>query len=147
MSQLDFIQDVIYNLKHEYGSFATFRKLAPVGYDPKTGEQSFTETSFSISKIIPLPTEERQKWWRQLGVQQVGNIDYADVEFLVDSRDIPSGFTLEPNLQMIFNGKLFVLKTAENYTHAFRIIATAVFERPKSITMKVSDELGLEDGV
>lgn len=147
MNQLEFIRDVIYNLKHEYGSFAMFRKLVPVAFDPKTGQQSFTEYNFNISRIIPLPVEERQRWWRQLGVLKVGNIEYGDEEFLIDSRDVPSGFTIEAGMQMFFNSRRFQIKTVENYTHAFRVVGTVVTNTQKTITMNVADELGLEGSV
>lgn len=146
MNDLVFIKDNIYHLKHEYGSAAVFVKRIVGSLNFETGQQSSTEDRFNIPKVIPLPVEERQKWWRSLGVQKVGNVDYGSEEFLVDSGDIPAGKSIEQGMELQFNGRIFEIKTAENYNYAFRVIATAIFNKTKTVSISVGDTVGLVDG-
>lgn len=146
MNDLIFIKDNIYHLKHEYGSPAVFIKRIIGTVNFATGKQTSTSDSFNIGKIIPLPIEERQKWWRSLGLQKVGNVDYGDEEFLVDIGDVPSGKSLETGMEMQFNGRQLEIKTAENYTYAFRIVATQIFNKTRTLEIAVGDSIALTDG-
>ena len=87
MSDLIFIKDVIYGLKMEYGSSATFAKNA-LTINLDTGVKSGTTTTKYVDRVIPLPLDRRNAFLKSVGVHKETLVNLNDQQFLIDRDDL-----------------------------------------------------------
>lgn len=115
MSYRDFIKDVIYGLKVEYGSPAGLEQKSIVSLDLDTGGKSEFVTSKYIDKVIPLPLFRRNEFLKAVGIHQNEAIITADdKQFLLDVDDL-GAFVVTPEITTLND---MVVKRIENYEYA-----------------------------
>jgi hypothetical protein len=94
----DFIKDVIYNLKMEYGEEAVVHKTSKA-MNLNTGIISSTTTDLKVSKAIPLPINIRAFFARAVGISKMAYLEPGQREILIDLVDFPNGIEIHDQVQ------------------------------------------------
>lgn len=82
------VSDTIYQLKHQEGKPATFKKVGALSTDVVTGVESKEETEIIIRKAIKLENYFRQALIKILGGEKAGYQQTGDFEILIDKKDL-----------------------------------------------------------
>lgn len=130
MSDLDFIADVIYDLKHEYGETIIVGSKT-TNFDAKTGNQNATITEFTIKRAIPLPWNVRQFFARFREGRKEGFLNVGERQILIDIADIPKGATVPTiNGYIKYNGTYSDIVSVESYEYAIILAVKSVAGMP-----------------
>jgi hypothetical protein len=122
MSDLEFIKDVIYGLKQEYGEPATVRRESRT-VNPDTGAVTKTNVDFGISLAIPLPLNLRAAFMKTVGISRMGYLEPGQREVLIDKDDIPTGNKIEPHDRIIFKERIEEIIKTDDYEFAMILVA------------------------
>lgn len=115
---IQFIKDVIYHLKRDYGSPVTFG-TETISVNLATGVKTLTKSEFSIRNVIVLPETFSQKFRLLLANSnrnEAGLVKSGEVQIVVDKSDLPIGKTIAPDTYAIMrNQKYIVHGSPEDY--------------------------------
>lgn len=117
MSDKDFIKDVIYGLKIEYGEPVTFRKETNV-VNLDTGNKTTTVDQFIINKAIPLPINLRASFLKTIGISKLSYLEPGQREILIDKSDIPATKEIKLHNRVIINGATEEIVKFDDYDFA-----------------------------
>lgn len=88
MNDLDFIADVIYGLKLEYGKTLTFKDETRQ-IDALTGAVTSTpQADIIVPLAIPLPINMRAAFLKAVGINRMGYLEPGEREILIDNTDL-----------------------------------------------------------
>lgn len=125
MSDLDFIADVIYGLKNEYGLPMTFgRKTSSVNL--QTGVKVDTIDSFPIALAIPLAENIREQFVKSISGRREAFLQTGQRQILVDTSDIPVGKSIDPEGFVDYDGGRAEINKVENYKYGLIVTVTQV---------------------
>ncbi len=121
MNDLEFIKDVIYGLKQEYGQLAEIRKETRV-VNPDTGVVTPTYESISIPLVIPLPINLRAAFMKTVGISRMGYLEPGQREVLIDKDDMPAGKIIEIHDRILFGTKEEEIIKTDDYEYAMILV-------------------------
>lgn len=117
---MDFVKDVIYGLKMEYGSPATFTKKSET-VNLETGVKGGATTSKYVDRVIALPLDRRNAFLKSVGIHSKELLmNQNQQQFLVDRSDLGAFQVKEEDK---INGK--IIKLVEEFDDA--LIVTCQF--------------------
>jgi hypothetical protein len=122
MSDLDFIKDVIYGLKQEYGQQATIRHETRT-VNPDTGASTSTNVDFGIPLAIPLPLNLRAAFMKTVGISRMAYLEPGQREVLIDKDDIPADKTIALHDKILFGARVEEITKVDDYEYAMILVA------------------------
>jgi len=126
---IDWIADVIYGLKMEYGQPITFRKKTTSSTNYDTGQVTKTVTSKYIENAVPLPLNLRKAFLKTVGINKVAEVASGEFEILVDKVDL-DGLVPEANDQVQAYGDTTTIIRTEDYSQAYILIVNRIKGMP-----------------
>jgi hypothetical protein len=119
MNSLRYLRSNLYVLKKEYGkSIDLYKKKATVNIE--TGRRTVVRRKASIRRAIVMPSLENTKAYGQ-GFTSKGpgqgpvNIETVDRIVIVDDKDLPNDFDIEPGDYCIINRHRYEIKSVDDY--------------------------------
>lgn len=93
---MSWLADVIYGLKQENGKPKTFFHEVK-SFNPATGANTATTTSFTIQLVIALTLDIRQAFFKAINLQKEAYLKPGEQQFIIDYTDIPAGKSIVLN--------------------------------------------------
>lgn len=93
---MSWMADVVYGLKLEEGRGMTFNRDS-LTMNTQTGLKTGTTSSFYIDKVIPLPLQIRQAFFKAFNGIAEGYLQPGEQQYILDMSDIPTGSTIRNN--------------------------------------------------
>lgn len=121
MSNLQFIADVIYGLKVEYGEPIVVGSHV-FTIEQQTGQKTDNPITFPICMAIPLPENLREAFLKSVGIKKEGMLEAGQRQFLIDKADIPIGMSIVKGGYIQFAGKTADIQKVDDYLHAVTLI-------------------------
>lgn len=126
-NDLIFIKDIIYGLKHEYGTAGVIVRQTE-SFNIKTGQKTFVDVfRVNAGKVIFLPFS-----WRKFiaqkgkgGIQTVGT-----QEILVDKDDLPASIKIKAGDFLNAKGQRIDIGEVDDYEYAFIVKAKSLEGMP-----------------
>ena len=119
-----FIRRAVRMMKREYGNSITVYKLGTVDTDYDTGVKTETHTSVFISRAVVLPVTLTRDVIQTISmisankkIVQGGTFDRGMRKFLIDRTDVSSDWTIEKDDWIVYDGKRYDVKSAEEYEY------------------------------
>lgn len=88
----EFISDVIYGLKHEYGSRLKLMRTTAATADILTGEKTKTKLEITVNKAIRLPNQLSLEFIQKIAGMRGLESLVGTFKILLDRKDVPSNF-------------------------------------------------------
>ena len=156
MNSLEFIANVIYQLKREYGGAVSIQRRTANTLNLETGKKTQTKDAIHVPLAIVLPTRLIRKFDYDLtyiasnkSFTYGGFYDADFREFIFDAKDLPAGFAFNLDDALIYKHVRWELKELSAFEDntAFTIIAKRVKDEPAdAVTEKtLYHELELAD--
>ncbi|MHC4301378.1 MAG: hypothetical protein ACYS7Y_29270 [Planctomycetota bacterium] len=127
-----FIRRCIRQMKKEYGNAITVYALGTVDTDYDTGVKTETHTSVFIRRAVVLPVNLTRDVIQTISmisankkVVQGGTFDPGIRRFIIDRTDVPATWTVKKDDWIVYDGKRYDVKTAEEYEYKTAWLVTA----------------------
>ncbi len=154
-TQARFIKtQVIYPLKRRFGIPATLYRLDSATNNIETGSQIKFYTRTAITRVVPLPQNTLRKFIYDLSFIAAnknftygGFFDWKQRIILVDGKDLPKNFEIDPNDHFEIEGIRHSIKKLEIFEHnnkAWIIALSRVEGEPPVFIFRESVEHTLE---
>lgn len=127
MSQINFIRQVIYNLKRRYGVSVELHQISDSEVDLATGEKTIQQVVYKIRKAILLPRQFEKVDDSILGETRrrfVGLLVSNRRTIIIDMRDYPASYELGANDYVIISDCRYNLNSVEFFDHRLAAILT-----------------------
>lgn len=106
---MDFIDDVVYGLKQDYGKPAQLSNESETT-DLTTGNVTIVSDTFTLRKVIAMQDAFYNVLTQIILQIKQGDDKYQKRQFIVDVRDIPSGKTVKIGTYMVYEGSKYLVK-------------------------------------
>lgn len=143
---MNFIEDVIYGLKVEYGKPITAVNVSKDGINYETGKQDTSESSLMIPLMIELPISLRQAFLKSVGIHKIGYLESGEQEFLIDANDLIDDFEITNESYLLTETRRLKVKSIEKYEGLLIVVAKG-YGQPFVHIISLTDILVLSDGV
>lgn len=130
-SNLNFVGQVVYDLKVEYGEMITVGNHAWT-QDQSTGIKTDTPTTFVIGMAVPMPENLRLAFLKSVGVKKEGVLEKGQRQFLIDKADIPAGQSISRTSFIDYNNKRADVGSVDDYEYALVVTTVAATGNPTS---------------
>jgi len=114
------IRQALYVLKRAFGSTVTLYKLVDAATNYTTGAKTSTSVSTSIPRCIVLPVRLQREVIQavsQISANKTfaygGSFESGTREFVIDARDLASGYVIEQDSWIVYDDKRYDIKNIE----------------------------------
>ncbi len=114
------IRQALYVLKRNYGSTVTLYTLISAATNYTTGVKTVSQTPLVIRRCIVLPVKMQREVAQGIAAISAnkefvygGSFDTGTREFIIDSRDLPAGTSIQQDDWLLYNDRRYELKTIE----------------------------------
>lgn len=114
------IRQALYVLKRNYGSTVTLYTLVSASTDYTTGVKTVSQTPLVIRRCIVLPVKMQREVSQGIAAISAnkefaygGSYDVGTREFVIDSRDLPAGTSIQQDDWLLYNDRRYELKSIE----------------------------------
>jgi hypothetical protein len=119
-----FILRAVRMMKKEYGNPLTVYKLGTVATDYNTGVKTESHNSVFIPRAVALPVTLTRDVIQTISmisankkIVQGGTFDPGTRKFLIDRTDVPADWTIMKDDWIVYDGKRYDVKSAEEYEY------------------------------
>jgi hypothetical protein len=132
MNRLSFIRKVLYRLKRRYGSPVDVVWTLSSTVNRETGLKDLVHNFVRVQRMIVLPALIHREFFYDLtfiasnkNFTYGGHIDTTQRRFIVDSRDLPVDFEINPDKWFVYDGVRYNVKSAERFeeNHGWLVVA------------------------
>ena len=110
-NQLQFIRRVMYRMKRRYGAKIEYYRTGDLTVDETTGIATGSRTKLTLNKVVRLPDVNiRETMPLPRGVTREVRYDRSERDFVIDVKDLPSGFIPEVEDYLIMDGRRYNVK-------------------------------------
>lgn len=127
-----FIRRCIRQMKREYGNEITVYKLGTTTTNYDTGVRSENHSSVFIRRAVVLPVKLSRDVIQTISIisankklLQGGSIDQGVRRFIIDRSDVPSTFSIHKDDWIVYDGRRYDVKTADEYEYKTAWLLTA----------------------
>ncbi len=124
MPNVQFIRDILYKMKQDYGVPVKYGILEKNSIDPLTGLNTVSKRVYAIKKAILLPTKLSRKFAQDIAYLAANkNFTYGALFdekisiYMIDARDLPKSLVLNMDNFLFSKHERYVIKTAEILEH------------------------------
>ncbi len=114
----EFIKDVIYNLKMEYGESCDFIIKGEEAFNVLSGLKTADVFNLYVDKIIALPLDRRAAFLKSVGIHSSAYVEVGTQQFLLDADDV-IGHEPKINDKLTIAGKNQDIKLVEKFPSAY----------------------------
>jgi|WetSurMetagenome_2_1015567.scaffolds.fasta_scaffold24663_4 hypothetical protein len=114
------IRQILYALKKAFGSTIVLYKLEVASTNYTTGIKSSTTSSITIPRCIVLPVRLQREIIQsiaQISANKMfaygGSFDGGTREFVIDARDLPSGYNIDLDDYLVYDNRRYDIKNIE----------------------------------
>jgi hypothetical protein len=119
----EFIRDVLYQLKLDYGAPATYFVMGKNEFDPQTGRINLQRTAHQIKKLITLPSNVLRKVIQDIAYLAANKnftygafFDENTTIVMLEKKTLPRGVIPSLNDFIVSGNQRFTIKKIENLT-------------------------------
>lgn len=115
------IRQTLYVLKRAFGSTVTLYKLVSASTSYTTGTKTATSTFTCIPRCIVLPAKIQREVIATVAAMSInrnfagmgGSVDTGLREFVIDARDLPSGYYISLEDWIVYDNRRYEIKNIE----------------------------------